>query len=40
MLLEFLYKKIFYNKNILEYAKIAQSGPKSLIRDIGGFSNI
>ena len=29
-----------YNKNVLEYAQIAQSGPKSMIRDIEGLSNI
>ena len=29
-----------YNKNILEYAQIARSGPKSMIRDIEGLSNI
>ena len=27
-----------YNKNIKEYAKIARSGPKSIIRDIEGLS--
>ena len=27
-----------YNKNILEYAPIARSGPKSMIRDIEGLS--
>ena len=25
-----------YNKNVLEYAQIAQSGPKSMIRNIEG----
>ena len=29
-----------YNKNVLEYAQIARSGPKSMIRDIEGRSNI
>ena len=29
-----------YNKNVLEYAQIARSGPKSMIRDIEGLSNI
>ena len=29
-----------YNKNILEYAQIARSGPKSMIRDIEGPSSI
>ena len=28
-----------YNKNILGYAKIARSGPKSMIRDIECFPN-
>ena len=28
-----------YNKNLLEYAQIAQSGPKYMIRDIEGLSN-
>ena len=28
-----------YNKNVLEYAEIARSGPKSMIRDIEGLSN-
>ena len=28
-----------YNKNALDYAQIAQSGPKSMIRDIEGLSN-
>ena len=28
-----------YNKNVLEYAQIARSGPKSMIRDIEGLSN-
>ena len=28
-----------YNKNVLEYAKISRSGPKSMIRDIEGSSN-
>ena len=28
-----------YNKNFLEYAQIALSGPKSVIRDIEGLSN-
>ena len=28
-----------YNKNVLEYAKIARSGPKSMIRDIEGSSS-
>ena len=27
-----------YNKNVLEYAQIARSGPKSMIRDIEGLS--
>ena len=27
-----------YNKNALEYAQIARSGPKSMIRDIEGLS--
>ena len=27
-----------YNKNVLEYAQIAQSGPESMIRDIEGIS--
>ena len=27
-----------YNKNILEYAQIARSGPKSMIGDIEGLS--
>ena len=26
------------NKNVLEYAQIARSGPKSMIRDIEGLS--
>ena len=30
--------KYLYNKNILEYAQIARSGPKSMIRDIEGLS--
>ena len=29
-----------YNKNVLEYAQIARSGPKSMIRNIEGRSNI
>ena len=29
-----------YNKNVLEYAQIARSGPKSKIRDIEGLSII
>ncbi len=29
-----------YNKNVLEYAQIARSGPKSMIRDIEGLSNV
>ena len=29
-----------YNKNVLEYGQIAQSGPKSMIHDIEGLSNI
>ena len=29
-----------YNKNILEYAQTARSGPKSMIRDIEGLSII
>ena len=28
-----------YNKNVLEYAQITRSGPKSMIRDIEGLSN-
>ena len=28
-----------YNKNILEYAQIAQSEPKSMIHNIEGHSN-
>ena len=28
-----------YNKNILEYAQISQSEPKSMIIDIEGLSN-
>ncbi len=28
-----------YNKNVLEYAQIARSGPKSMIRNIEGCSN-
>ena len=28
-----------HNKNDLEYAKIARSGPKSMIRDIEGLSS-
>ena len=28
-----------YNKNAFDYAQIAQSGPKSMIRDIEGLSN-
>ena len=28
-----------YNKNVLEYAQIARSGPKSMIRNIEGSSN-
>ena len=28
-----------YNKNVLEYAQIARSGLKSMIRDIEGLSN-
>ena len=28
-----------YNKNILKYAQIARSGPKSMILDIEGLSN-
>ena len=27
-----------YNKNVLEYAQIVRSGPKSMIRDIEGLS--
>ena len=27
-----------YNKNVLEYAQIARSGPKSMIRNIEGSS--
>ena len=27
-----------YNKNVLEYAQIARTGPKSMIRDIEGLS--
>ena len=29
-----------YNKNALEYAQIARSGPKSMIRNIEGSSNV
>ena len=29
-----------YNKNVLEYAQIALSGPKSMIRDIEGHSSM
>ena len=29
-----------YNKNVLEYAQIARSGPKSMIHNIEGSSNI
>ena len=29
-----------YNKNVLEYAQIAQNGPKSIIRNIEGSSII
>ena len=29
-----------YNKNVLEYAQIARSGPKSMIRNIEGSSNM
>ena len=29
-----------YNKNVLEYAQIARSGPKYMIRDIEGLSNM
>ena len=29
-----------YNKNVLEYAQIARSGPKSMIRNIEGHSII
>ena len=29
-----------YNKNVLEYAEIARSGPKSMIRDIKGLSTV
>ena len=29
-----------YNTNILGYAQIARSGPKSMIRDIEGLSKI
>ena len=29
-----------YNKNVLEYAQIARSGPKSMIRNIEGSSNV
>ena len=28
-----------YNKNVLEYAQIARSGPKSMIRNIEGRSS-
>ena len=28
-----------YNKNVLEYAQIARSGPKSMIRNIEGSSS-
>ena len=28
----------FYNRNVLKYAQIARSGPKSMIRDIEGIS--
>ena len=28
-----------YNKNVLEYAQIPRSGPKSMISDIEGLSN-
>ena len=30
--------KYLYNKNVLEYAQIAWSGPKSMIGDIEGLS--
>ena len=29
-----------YNKNVLEYAQIARSWPKSMIRDIEGLSTV
>ena len=29
-----------YNRNVLKYAQIARSGPKSMIRDIEGLSII
>ena len=29
-----------YNKNVLEYAQIARSGPKSMIRNIEGRSTV
>ena len=29
-----------YNKNVLEYAQIARSGPKSMIRNIEGRSSV
>ena len=29
-----------YNKNVLEYDQIARSGPKSMIRNIEGCSNV
>ena len=29
-----------YNRNVLEYAQIARSGPKSMIRDIESLSNM
>ena len=29
-----------YDKNVLEYAQITRSGPKSMIRNIQGLSNI
>ena len=29
-----------YNKNVLEYAQIARSGPKSMIRNIEGSSTL
>ena len=42
MRLEEAFYNIFiylYNKNTLEYAKIARNGPKSMIRDIEDLSN-
>ena len=35
-----LFMYLYNNKNVLEYAEIARSGPKSMIRNSEGSSNI